>query len=63
VPDHVRARQKLKDNNKGIVQMPLEHWQAWGINHITRKPVPVFDQSHGKEILPNIQLFHQHYTS
>jgi len=23
--------------------MPLEHWQAWGIDHLFRKPVPVSD--------------------
>jgi len=33
--------------------MPLKHRQAWGIDHLSRKPVPVFD--HSKEILPNVQ--------
>lgn len=32
------------------VQKPLKHWQAWGIHHLPRVPVPVFE-----EILPNVQ--------
>lgn len=31
--DHFGADQKLKHVIEGIVQMPLEHGQAWGINH------------------------------
>lgn len=26
---------------KGIDQMPLKHWQAWGIEHISKNPVLV----------------------
>ena len=54
LPDHFRADQKLKHAIKGIVQMPLKHWQAWGIDHLSRKPVPVFDHPLGKEMLPNV---------
>ena len=35
--------------------MPLKHWQAWGIDHLYRKPVPVFDHPLGKQTLPNVQ--------
>jgi len=54
LPDNFRVDQKLK-HIKGIVQMPLKHWQAWGIDHLFRKPVPVFGHSLYKEMLPNIQ--------
>jgi len=43
---------------KGIVQMPLKHWQAWGIDHLSRKPVPMFAHPLGKEMLPNVQSEH-----
>lgn len=33
--------------------MPLTHRQAWGINHLSRKPLPMFDHRLGKEMLPN----------
>ena len=36
--------------------MPLKHWQAWGINHLSRKPVPVFDHPLCKEMLPNVKF-------
>jgi len=39
LPAHFRADQKLKHVNKGIVWMPLKHWQARGIDHLSRKPV------------------------
>jgi len=52
LPDDFIADQKLKDVIKGIAQMPLEHRQAWGINHLSRRPVPVFDHSLGKEAFP-----------
>lgn len=29
----------LNDVVKGFVQMPLKHWQDWGINHLSGKPV------------------------
>jgi len=35
--------------------MPLKHWQAWSFDHLSRKPVPVFDHPLGKEMLPNVQ--------
>lgn len=34
--------------------MSLEYWQAWGINHCARKPVPVFVHPQDKEFLPNV---------
>jgi len=54
LPDHFRADQKLKLVVKGIVQTPLKHWQAWGINHLSRKPVPVSDHPLSKGMLPNV---------
>lgn len=40
--------------------MPLEHGQAWSINHHARNYVPVCDNTHGKEILPNFNSpFHK----
>lgn len=38
--------------------MPLQHRQACGINHSSRKPIPVYDNPHGKEIISNIQSEH-----
>lgn len=35
--------------------MSLKHWWAWGIDHSSRKPVPVFDLPLGKEMLPKVQ--------
>ena len=43
LPDQFRADQKLKYIIKGMVQMSLKHWQAWGINHLSRKSFPGFD--------------------
>lgn len=45
----------LKHVIEGIIQMSLEHCQAWGINHLSIKPVAVFDHPHGKKIFPNAQ--------
>jgi len=53
-PEHFRADQKLKQVVKGIVHMPLKNWQGWGIGHLSRKPVPVFDHPLGKEKLPQV---------
>lgn len=39
--DHLRANQKLRHDTEGTVQMSLEHRQAWGINHLSRKPLPL----------------------
>ena len=35
--------------------MPLKHRQGWGIDHLSRKPVPVFDHPLGKDMLRNVQ--------
>jgi len=35
--------------------MPLKHWQAWHIDHLSRKPIAVSDHPLGKEMLPNVQ--------
>ena len=35
--------------------MSFKHWQAWGIKHLSRKPVPGFDHPFCEEMLPNIQ--------
>lgn len=43
-------KQKLKHATEGIIQMLLEHWQAWGISHLTKRPVPLFDHNHGKHV-------------
>lgn len=48
LPDHSRTNQKLKYINEGIIQVSLEHLQAWGINLFARNLDPVFDQPHGK---------------
>lgn len=45
LPDHFRAEQKLKHIITGIIQTPLKHLQADGINHFSGKPVPVFNHS------------------
>jgi len=36
--------------------MPLEHWQAWGISHHTRKSLLVFDHPHSKKNFPDAQF-------
>lgn len=41
--------------NEVTVQMPLEHRQPWGTNHLAQKPVPVSDHPHGEEMCPNAQ--------
>jgi len=51
----LRAGQKSKHVVKDIVQMSPKHWQAWGIDHLSRKPVPVSDHSLGKEMFPHVQ--------
>ena len=35
--------------------MVIECWKPGSINHLTRKPVPVFDHLHSKEIFHNMQ--------
>lgn len=52
--DRFRANQELQRVNEGIVQVPVEHWQAWGINHLSEKPVTVFDCPHGNKMFPNV---------
>ena len=54
LPDQFRADQKLKHVIKEIAQMPLKHWQAWGTDHPSRKPLPVFDHPLSAEMLPGI---------
>jgi len=54
LPDSFRANQKLKRIIEGIIQMSLEHRQAWDINHLARKPVPVFDEPPSEDISPNV---------
>ena len=34
--------------------MPPEHWQARGINYLSKMSVPVFDHTHDKEVSPNV---------
>ena len=55
LPDHFRVNQKWKHINEGIVQMPVEHWQAWGINQLSKKSVPEFSHPHGKEMFQAAQ--------
>ena len=35
--------------------MPPKHRDAWGIDHLCRKPVPVLDHPLGKEMPPSVQ--------
>ena len=53
LPDHSRANQKCI--TESITQMPFEHQPLWGINHLTRKPIPMFKHPDRKGIFPNIQ--------
>lgn len=55
LPDRFRAHQTLKRAIEGIIQTPLKHWQARGINHFSGKPVPVLGHPRGKELFPNVQ--------
>lgn len=48
LPDQFQANQVKAV--KGNVQTPLKHWQAWGIDHLPRAPVPEFE-----EMFPNVQ--------
>lgn len=41
LPHHLRADWKLKLIIKNIAQMPLKHGQAWSVDHLPKKPVPV----------------------
>lgn len=41
LPEQFRAHPKLMQEVKGIVQMPLKHWQAWDIKYISRNAVLV----------------------
>lgn len=50
VPDHFKTNQKLKHVIEGILQIPLGHWQLWGISHLSKKSVLVFDHPHSKEV-------------
>lgn len=55
LPDLFRSKQKLKHIHEGIVQMSFEHWQVWDINYLSRKPVPVSDHLHSREMFPSVQ--------
>lgn len=48
LPDLFRASQELKRVTEGIVQMSLGHWWAWGLNHLSRKAIPAFNNPHHK---------------
>jgi len=52
LPELFRANQKLKHINEVIIQLPLEHWQAWAISLLSRKPIQVLDHPHSTEIFP-----------
>lgn len=45
LPNAFRAHQHLMYVVKGIVQMPFYKWQAYDTDHLSRKPVHVFDHS------------------
>lgn len=45
LPDPFRVNQKLQHVVEDILQMPLDHWQARNINHISWNTVPMFDQN------------------
>lgn len=34
--------------------MPLRSWQPWGIDHLSREPVPIFEHPLGREMHPNV---------
>jgi len=53
--NHFRVDQKSEHVIKGIVRMSLKHRQAWGIDHLSSKPVSVFDHPLGKEMPPNVK--------
>lgn len=53
--DHIRSEQKLKHTTEGIVLMPLGQWQASGLNHFSRKPVPVFGHPLRNKMLSNVK--------
>jgi len=46
---------KLTHVIRGIVQTPLQHQQAWGIDPLSGKPVPVFDHHLSNETLPKVK--------
>lgn len=48
LPDYFRAHQKLHHTIEGIVQMPVENYQARGIKYFRRMAVVVYVQSHIK---------------
>lgn len=48
--DHFRSNKKLKhiiENTESIIQIPLEYWQTWCINQLSR-----FEHPYSKEIFP-----------
>jgi len=48
LPDHFRADQNLKHVVKGVLQMSFKNYQSWGINHLSRKSVLMFDHPLGE---------------
>lgn len=67
LPDRFRTKQKLKHINEGIAPVTLEHWQAQGINHLSRKTSPVSEHPHATEMFPSapsdpplVALCHSH---
>lgn len=46
----------LNYTTEGIDQIPLEHWQAWCINHLAGNPIPVLIHCHGKDIFIELSL-------
>lgn len=53
LPDQFEAEQKLKHIIKG--PECLKHWQAWGIDRLSRRFIAVFDHPVRQEVLPNVQ--------
>lgn len=54
LPDAFRAGRELKRVVRDIEQMPPEHWRAWGINRVSREPVPGFEHPPVKKMLPSL---------
>lgn len=46
---------KVKACNLIIIQMLFQHWQTWGIHHLSNKPATQFDHPLSKEMFPRVQ--------
>lgn len=44
MPDPFRLDEQVKCIMKGIAPIPVKYCQAWGINHLSRKPVALLCQ-------------------